>query len=372
MSAPAQLPNRSVQLDSAAWADRCRYWFNAITQPKRSGPPKRHSHEPLILTGHGMRLCVHHGALVVRNGFTHYPQAPEEHRFFPGDRRLPSRIIVIDGSGSLSFDVMTWLSEQRVPLVKLDWRGNVVSVIGSNNAADPKRFALQLSATRGRKAVDIAVGLIRQKIANSIITLKTEIPDGAARKFALDKIEQEALTIKHRPPKTISGLLGLEGRVAYAYFKAWQELPLRWNGTKRRAISDDWRKFGQRQSFARKKGRNRNASHPMNAILNYAYAVLESQIRIQVLAQGYDPTIGFLHAYMADRPAFVLDLMEPLRPVVDRKVLEFVRTHTFHPADFIIRADGVCRLNQEMVRAIVRTVASVEIIADRKALTFKK
>jgi len=45
-----------------------------------------------------------------------------------------------------------------------------------------------------------------------------------------------------------------------------------------------------------------------------------------------------------ERPALVFDLMEPLRPVVHRKVLEFVRSHTFHPADFTIRPDGVCRL----------------------------
>ena len=38
----------------------------------------------------------------------------------------------------------------------------------------------------------------------------------------------------------------------------------------------------------------------------------------------------------------MLDLMEPLRPVVDRRVLEFVQAHAFHPADFTIRSDGVC------------------------------
>jgi CRISPR associated protein Cas1 len=37
---------------------------------------------------------------------------------------------------------------------------------------------------------------------------------------------------------------------------------------------------------------NRNASHPVNAILNYAYAVLQSQIQIGAVAKGYDPTVG--------------------------------------------------------------------------------
>jgi len=74
---------------------------------------------------------------------------------------------------------------------------------------------------------------------------------------------------------------------------------------------------------------------------------------MQIVADGYDPKIGFLHTYNVGRPALVLDLIEPLRPIVDRKVLEFVQTHTFHPADFTLRSDGLCRLNPEMARHIV-------------------
>jgi hypothetical protein len=50
---------------------------------------------------------------------------------------------------------------------------------------------------------------------------------------------------------------------------------------------------------------------------------------------------------------------DPLRPLVDRKVLEFVQSHTFHPADFTIRSDGVCRLNPEMARQLVKVIASL-------------
>jgi CRISP-associated protein Cas1 len=82
----------------------------------------------------------------------------------------------------------------------------------------------------------------------------------------------------------------------------------------------------------------------MNAMLNYAYGVLESQVRMQVVAVGLDPTIGILHGNARGQHGLVFDLMEPLRPIVDRKVLEFVQTRTFHPSDFTIRADGLCRL----------------------------
>src|SRR5438309_1053611 len=81
------------------WLERCLYWSSTSPEKKSSSrrvrQPKR---EPLILTGHGMRLRVDNRALLVRGGLTHYPQKAEEWRFFPGDRSLPSRIIVIDGS----------------------------------------------------------------------------------------------------------------------------------------------------------------------------------------------------------------------------------------------------------------------------------
>jgi hypothetical protein len=35
---------------------------------------------------------------------------------------------------------------------------------------------------------------------------------------------------------------------------------------------------------------NLNAAHPVNAILNYAYTILESEMRIKAIADGYDPT----------------------------------------------------------------------------------
>jgi CRISP-associated protein Cas1 len=82
----------------------------------------------------------------------------------------------------------------------------------------------------------------------------------------------------------------------------------------------------------------------VRAILNYAYAALESQVRIQIAAADYDRTIGLFHSGRAGRGRhdFVLALMDPLRPIVDRKVFEFVQAHTLQPADFTIRSDGVC------------------------------
>jgi CRISPR-associated protein Cas1 len=50
--------------------------------------------------------------------------------------------------------------------------------------------------------------------------------------------------------------------------------------------------------------------------------------------------------------------MEPERPRVDRAVLDFVKGYVFDPADFVIRSDGVCRLNPEMARMVVARVST--------------
>jgi CRISPR-associated protein Cas1 len=89
----------------------------------------------------------------------------------------------------------------------------------------------------------------------------------------------------------------------------------------------------------------------LNAILNFAYTIPQSQIQINAVAEGYDPTIGIMHEAHDGSSAFVVDLMEPERPAIDRKVLEFVKGHVF-PADFVIRTDGVCRLNPEIARCV--------------------
>ena len=75
-------------------------------------------------------------------------------------------------------------------------------------------------------------------------------------------------------------------------------------------------------------------------MLNYGYAVLESQVRIAIAEAGLDPTIGYLHVCQPGRQALVYDLMEPYRPQVDREVLALIRSQAFTPRDFVIDAKG--------------------------------
>ena len=44
--------------------------------------------------------------------------------------------------------------------------------------------------------------------------------------------------------------------------------------------------------------------------------------------------------------------MEPLRPLVDRLVLDFIRSHTFTPADFPVTKKGICRLHPQLAKRV--------------------
>jgi CRISP-associated protein Cas1 len=334
------------------WADRCCEWSDLPTRAKYRGRPPRHINNPLVLTGHGMRLRVNQGALLVKGGFTHFPQSVQEFRFFPGDRLMPSRIVVLDGDGSITFDVLGWLSEQNVPLIRIDWRGNVTTVVSNNYGPDPKCVRAQIAAQTKERAMKIAISLISAKFRNSIETLKI-LPHSGNKLRAITKQKREIQEIAENPPKTINGLLGVEGRAAFSYFFAWQKVPLAWRGINRYPIPSDWHQIGPRTSSNGKVGVNRHASHPINAILNYAYGVLESYVRTEIVTEGYDSTIGYLHTHQKDRAALVFDLMEPVRPIVDRTIVEFAQAHIFSPMDFVIKTDGVCRLNPQLARHVV-------------------
>jgi len=93
------------------YAERSEYWLEkSVPSRTHGGPAKRRDRRPLIICGHGARLNIDRGTLLIKNGFTHYPQEREEIRFFRGDPHLPSRIIIFDASGSITFDVLEWLS----------------------------------------------------------------------------------------------------------------------------------------------------------------------------------------------------------------------------------------------------------------------
>jgi CRISP-associated protein Cas1 len=91
--------------------------------------------------------------------------------------------------------------------------------------------------------------------------------------------------LEENPPETIIELRALEANCAASYFRSWVGMPTKWRGISRRPIPDNWHSIGVRSSPYHLAG-NRNAAHPVNAILNYAYAALESETRIKAISEG--------------------------------------------------------------------------------------
>ena len=51
--------------------------------------------------------------------------------------------------------------------------------------------------------------------------------------------------------------------------------------------------------------------HPVNALLDYRHAVLESQVRIAIAEVGLDPTLGYPHICQRDGKPWSTTLWSP-------------------------------------------------------------
>jgi CRISP-associated protein Cas1 len=280
----------TIKLPSA-WATRSELWRSRVEAASIRRTKRAKPQSALILAGHGVSLRIRGGALEIQNGLTHYPQQRETHLFFRGDADLPERIILLDCDGSISFDVLSWLNEQNVSLIRINWKGDIVCIAGATGySANPFRVRWQLE-TRENPALRIEYcrSIISQKIEASILTLEKSIRRSEKWERAISSAYATLTKLDEKSPETITELRALEANCAAAYFRAWQDMPIKWRGTSRRPVPDNWHSIEQRSSPFQLAG-NRNAAHPVNAILNYAYTILESELRIKAIAAGYDPT----------------------------------------------------------------------------------
>jgi len=134
---------------------------------------------------------------------------------------------------------------------------------------------------------------------------------------------------------------------------AWPGLPLRWTRVDAHRVPPHWIATRARNSPLSHNGMPRHAVDPANAILNYAYSVLEGQCRQALAARGFDLACGFLHADKDGRESLVYDLMEFGRAGVDDLVLQLLTSVTFHKGDFTPVSNGSCRLHPQLARAVV-------------------
>jgi CRISPR associated protein Cas1 len=155
---------------------------------------------------------------------------------------------------------------------------------------------------------------------------------------------------------TINTVRLIESQGAAAYWSAWRTLPVNFPKKDLPRVPDHWRCFRARVSPLT--GSPRLAVNPINAILNYLYAVLESEARLAASALGLDPGLGVLHVDTTNRDSLACDLMEPVRPQVDSYVLDWITRYPLRREWFFEEANGNARLMATLAIKLSETAST--------------
>jgi CRISPR-associated endonuclease Cas1 len=249
------------------------------------------------------------------------------------------------------------MGERRegILLALLDGTGEPLLSVAPDAPTDTALRRRQYTLSESER-VDIARAILVRKLECQRTTARRhpELPDQARALDALD-MALSWLNMPNATPflSTPDGLMMYEARCARAYWAAWPSLPLRWDRKLLRRIPPHWLTVRERTSPL---AGNRNARHavdPANALLNYAYGCLESQVRQALTLTGFDLSCGLLHSDKAGRDSLVYDLMECERGAVDGLVLAFLGKTIFRAGDFARMPDDSCRLHPQLARAVV-------------------
>ena len=286
---------------------------------------------PLLLSGFGISIEVNKAHLTIR-------QNDKAIEFEP--HRIPYDSIILDGHyGSISFEAMRWLSKHDVSLTLLNWNGNLLSVTQPQETLNA-----DLKIKQYEKYLDpesrlyIAGQIVKQKVksSQSLIRALSEFYD-----IDFETINKEMQRLDY---DNINSLMMYEGRIASAYWtelsKIFNQLAPDFHFETRKNLSYSW---------------NMNASDPVNALLNYGYALLESMVRKDISTIGLDISMGYLHTIAPSKHPLVYDLQELFRCVVDYSVIELLEMK-LKKSDFITTENYHIRLKPEAAKMLIEKI----------------
>src|SRR5205823_6366200 len=139
-------------------------------------------------------------------------------------------------------------------------------------------------------------------IADKIRGQQSNLPE-----LGIDPAELEPPHTLSLNAETLDDLRAAESTAALTYWSAWSRLRVRFHRRDEPRVPVRWRRFDRRGSEIT--GSPRVATDPTNAILNYLYALLETETVIACRAVGLDPGLGILHADAPARSSLALDVM---------------------------------------------------------------
>jgi CRISPR-associated protein Cas1 len=298
----------------------------------------------VTLVGYGILARVDRGHLLIEDGIG----AMRRHARFPRVGHGLRRLVVIGSDGVVSLAALRWLADQNAVFVMLDRDGSVLATTGPVRPSDAKLRRAQALAHSSGAALRITREVIKQKLAGQEQVARNKLLDSRTAD-TIAEFRSEVATAD-----TISTVRLIESQGAAAYWSAWHDLPINFPKNSLRRVPDHWRIFGTRKSPLT--GSPRLAANPPNAILNYLYALLESEARLAAAALGLDPGLGVLHVDTTARDSLACDLMEPVRPQVDAYLLDWITRQPLHREWFFEERDGNCRLMAPFAARLSETV----------------
>jgi len=247
----------------------------------------------------------------------------------------------------ISFAALRWLADQNAAFVMLERDGSVLATTGPVRNSDARLRRAQALADDSGAAVLITKELISQKLFGQARL----VGEGLGNLRTSWKITQLRSGVESA--NTVNEVRNLESQAAKIYWRAWREVTINFPKIDQQRVPDHWERFGTRESPLTNSPRL--AVNPPNAILNYLYAILESEARLAAAALGLDPGLGVLHVDSRTRDSLACDLMEPVRPKVDAFLLDWLRRGLVRREWFFEQRDGNCRLMGEFAQQLSET-----------------
>ena len=309
-----------------------------------------------------VRVKVVRGHLIVEDGLGETRRV----RRIPRMPREVARLFILCDSGYVSLDAVSWCADLGITITQLDRYGRILLSSPSQQGSARIRQAQAVASAGGLQAIRLES--VRRLLVAKLEGQERNALELLRREDVADAIREQIRGLGKA--STLKELTGYEGNAAMAYWNAWAGrihvpfspkatliLPIHWNTYRGRPS-------GTRTVGAKRRNRsldnpepaNRGATDPINAMLNYAYKIAETEAMHLCHAHSLDPGIGLMHMVESDRQAMALDLMEVARPVADRAVLSLLDTGhgvSFGPDGkpaylqalwFRETSQGVCRL----------------------------
>lgn len=301
----------------------------------------------VVADGFDVRVTVGYGALVVRDGVAEHVR---ERRY--SKVTAPERL-VITGEGIASTEALAWCKAQGTAVVVL--RAGDVLLGASPPGRDDGRIRRAQALAMGSPAgLAVVRYLLTAKLSGQAAVIRDVFGTDETAQTIMDLADGIAVA------EDVDECRQLEAVAAAAYFATWADHEATMVGfvaKDRGRVPPHWQVFDSRRSaITGASNTNRQAERPINALLNLTYRLAEIEARFACVRLGLDPGLGVLHADTAGRDSLALDVLEPLRPIVDRFVLDLVAERTFHKRDFVERSDGHVRVSAPLSHELALTM----------------